>query len=133
MDYLSKLEEEETRERGKAEEQEDTRHRVPLYDSYLFQQFSVSLRGLLDEVPHSPALLTGHHYTRLPKCHCHLHDSTLHFIQNAGPPDVSEDTGWLQNTINEDPPPLFLKSLSTEARDVTKQGRERLMEGMQGH
>lgn len=41
---------------------------------YLLQEFSVSLRGLLDEVPHGPSLLAWHHHTCLPKCYCHLHD-----------------------------------------------------------
>lgn len=44
---------------------------------YLFQEFSVSLGGLLDQVSHSPALLARHHHTCLSKRHCHLHYGTI--------------------------------------------------------
>lgn len=45
--------------------------------AYLLQKFSVSEGGLLDEVPHSPSILTGNHHTRLPKRNCHFHCDTL--------------------------------------------------------
>lgn len=60
-------------------------------EQYLFQEFSVSLRGLVDEVPHSPPLFAGHHHTCLSKRHCHLHCDTLHFIQDSGPLDVADE------------------------------------------
>lgn len=40
---------------------------------YLLQQLPVPLRGLLDQVPHRPALLTGDHHTCLSERHRHLH------------------------------------------------------------
>lgn len=58
---------------------------VHLNRAHLLQELSVSLCGLLDEIPNSPPFLAGHHHTRLPKCHRHLHCGTIHFIQNAGP------------------------------------------------
>lgn len=93
-----------------------------LNESYLFQEFSVSLCGLLDEVPHSPPLLAGHHHTCLPKCHCHLHDSTLHFIQNAGPLDVGEDNAVVM--IMQEGSTLHVTMVPRKSlwwgRDVTK-------------
>lgn len=49
----------------------------PISEQYLFQEFSVSLRGLVDEVPYSPPLFAGHHHTCLSKRHCHLHRYTI--------------------------------------------------------
>lgn len=53
--------------------------------AHLLQELSVSLCGLLDELPHRPPFLAGHHHACLPKRHRHLHYGVIHFIQNAGP------------------------------------------------
>lgn len=113
-----------------------------LYEPYLFQEFSVSLCGLLDEVPHSPTLLAGHHHPCLPKCHRHLHYSTLHFIQNAGPLDVGEDNAIV--TIMRDSSKMHVRyglqkvSIKRQGYDLTdiaatKKKKKKMVEEMQGH
>lgn len=62
---------------------------VNLWEAYLLQKFPVSEGGLLDEVPHSPSILAGHHHTRLPKRHCHLHCATFRVIRRP--------CGWVRD------------------------------------
>lgn len=65
--------------------------------AHLLQQLSVSLRGLLDELPHRPPFLAGHHHACLPERHRHLHHGAIHFIQDAGPRETpGENSAGLQ-------------------------------------
>lgn len=66
-------------------------------EEYLLQKFPVSQSSLLDQVPHSPSLLTGHHHTCLPKCDSNLHPDSVLFIQDSGPLDVGYDS-WIKES-----------------------------------